>query len=175
MRRIEMKIRFLFVLLITILFYSCSELTNPSNDEKTFGIYLLKDTLLITSEAKKLPVESLQLQEVPIININDIIDYNWEEQVISLTSEAFERFKGVEKKIKSVFGLPFIVVAKQQIIYLGNIYPMYSSYVHEDLPSIDVAPFIEMKISKAPLQSIEDKRKDERIYLVLAEHNKLKK
>jgi hypothetical protein len=51
---------------------------------------------------------------------------------------------------------------------------MYSSYVHYDLPSVDVAPFLEMRISRAPLQSIEDKRKDERIYLVLNQFNKLK-
>ena len=169
-----MKVKYLFALLIPFLFYTCNDSTSPNDEEKTFGIYLLKDTSLITSDAKKLSVESLQLQETPIIKINDIVEYNWEEQVITLTSEAFDRFKGVENKIKSTYGLPFIVVANQQKIYLGNIYPMYSSYIHEDLPYVAVAPFLEMRVSKVPLQSIEDKRKDGRIYSVLNECNKLK-
>lgn len=170
-----MKEKCLFVLLIAILFCGCSDSTSPTDDEKAFGIYLLKDTLLMTSDAKKLSIESLQVQETPIIKISDIVEYNWEEQVITLSSEAFERFEGIENKIKSTFGLPFIVKVNQDNIYLGNIYPMYSSYIHKDLPSIDVAPFLEMRISRAPLQSIDDKRKDERIYSVLYEFNKIKK
>jgi len=169
-----MEMKFLFILVIPFLFCSCSDSTSPNYDEKAFGIYLLKDTLLITSDAKKISIESIQLQETPIININDIVEYNWEEQVITLTSEAFNRFKGVENKIKSTYGLPFIVVANQQKIYLGNIYPMYSSYIQEDLPYVEVAPFLEMIVSRAPLQSAEDKRKDKRIYSVLNECNKLK-
>lgn len=169
-----MKVKYLFALLILFLFCSCSDSTSPNDDEKAFGIYLLKDTSLITSDAKKSSIESLEIQETPIILIDDIVEYNWEEQIITLTSDAFERFKGVENKIKSTYGLPFIVVANQQKIYLGNIYPMYSSYIHDDLPYVDVAPFLEMRITRAPLQSIEDKRKDERIYSVLKAHNKLK-
>ncbi len=169
-----MKGKFLFVLLIPLLFCSCSDSTSPNDDEKVFGFYLLKDTSLITSDAKKLSIESLQLQEKPIIKINDIVEYNWAEQVITLTSEAFDKFKGVENKIKSTHGLPFIVVANQQKIYLGNIYPLYSSYIHEDLPYVKVSPFFEMRVLRAPLQSVEDKRKDERIYSVLNEYNKLK-
>ncbi len=174
-RKIEMIIRFQLILFIAILFYGCSNSTSPSNEEEAFGIYLLKDTLLITSEAKKLSVDVLLLQETPLISINDIVEYNWEEQVISLTSEAFTRFKGVEKSIKSIYGLPFVVMANQQKIYLGNIYPMYSSYFHQDLPFISVAPFVELRIGRAPLLSIEDKRKDERIYNVMDKFNKIKK
>ena len=169
-----MEVKYLFVLLIPLLFCSCSDSTSPNDDEKAFGIYLLKDTSLITSDAKKSSIESLQLQETPIIKINDIVEYDWEEQLITLTSETFDRFKGVENKIKSTHGLPFIVVANQQKIYLGNIYPMYSSYIHQDLPYVKVSPFFEMRVSRAPLQSVEDKRKDERIYSVLKEFNKFK-
>ncbi len=170
-----MRIKFLFVLLVTILFCSCSDSTSPAIDGKAFGIYLLKDTLLITSDAKKLTIESLQVQDAPIINVNDVTMYNWEEHDIALTPEAFEKFKSVEKKVKSIYGLPFIVMVNQQKIYLGNIYPMYSSYFHEDLPFISVAPFLEMRIGRAPLQSVEDKRKDERIYTVMNKFNKIKK
>jgi hypothetical protein len=168
-----MKNNLMSLLIVTISFCYCSDSTSPAIDEKEFGIYLLKDTLLVTSDAKKLTLESLQVQDAPIININDVTTYNWEEHNITLTPEAFKRFKSVEKKVKSVYGLPFIVMLNQQKIYLGNIYPMYSSYIHPDLPFISVAPFLEMRIERAPLQSAEDKRKDERIYTVLNKFNKI--
>jgi len=169
-----MKNQFFIFLLISILFFRCSNSTSPNNDEKTFGIYLLKDTLLITSDAKKIPLNSLEVQDAPIININDIETYNWSEQIINLTPEAFKRFGSVERKVKSIFGLPFIVMIDGTKIYLGNIYPGYSSYMHGDLPFIMVAPFTEMRISRAPDKNIDDKRMDERIYLVLKNNNKIK-
>ena len=168
-----MKIQYLFVLLFASLFFRCSDSTSPT-DEKAFGIYLLKDTLIITSDAKKLPLNSLQVQDSPIISIEDIETYNWSEQTMSLTSEAFKRFGSAEGKVKSAFGLPFVVMIDQTKIYLGNIYPAYSSYMHEDLPSIMVAPFTEMRISRAPNKNINDVRMDERIYSVLKNNNKLR-
>ena len=121
-----------------------------------------------------LSVKSLQLHDTPIISVNDKVEYNWDEQVISLTPEAFIRFKGVGRKMKSVFGLPFIVVTNQQIIYMENIYPMYSSYLHRDLPFISVAPLLEMRIEKTPMQSVKDIRIDESIYNVMKRFNKVK-
>ena len=56
----------------------------------------------------------------------------------------------------------------------SHIYPMYSSLYYFDLPTINVAPFIEMKIEK-PSDEFEDKRTDSRIYEVLKNNNKLKK
>lgn len=175
MIRMKMKTGFLLVLLIILFCFSCGDEISQSGNNASYGLYLLKDTLLITSEAKKIALANLELQDAPIIKLDDVIEYKWDEQLISITNDASARFKGVEKKIKSIYGLPFVVVAGQQKIYLGNIYPMYSSYMHEDLPSINVAPFLEMRILRAPMQSIQDKRMDERIYNVLAANNKLKK
>jgi len=128
----EMKIKYLFFLLIILIFCKCSDSTSPTNDEKVFGIYLLKDTTLITSDAKKLPLEFLQVQEKPIVNITNIIEYNWSEQKLTLTQEAFNEFKTIDKKIKSTYGLPFMVMVYGHKIYLGNLYPLNSSYIHED-------------------------------------------
>ena len=169
-----MKIQHLLLLFIIALFFSCSDSTSPNNDENVFGIYLLKDTLLITSDAKIIPLDILQVQDSPIININDIEEYEWTEQVITLTPEAFIKFGGVQQgKIKSTLGLPFIVMVDGEKIYLGNIYPMQSSYIHTDLPFISVSPFTEMRIARAPDNNIEDKRINEIIYSVLKRNNKL--
>jgi len=160
------------VLIITALFYGCNDSTGPSNDD-AFGIYLLRDSTLTTSDAKILPIKSLNVQEKPIISTTDIIEYHWADHIIILTTEAFERSKSIEGKIKSTYGLPFLVLVGEQKIYLGNIYPAYSSYIHIDLPYIRVAPFIEMRIAKAPSQDVEDKRNDDNIYSALQRYNKI--
>ena len=169
-----MKNQYFLFLLISILFFRCSNSTSSNADENEFGIYLLKDTLAITSDAKKLSLSSLEVQEAPIISINDIENYDWSKQTINLRSEAFEKFGGVQDKIKSIYGLPFIVMVNGQKIYLGNIYPLYSSYIHEELPYMAVSPFTEMKISRSPDRSIADVRMDKRIYSVLKSKNKIK-
>ena len=169
-----MKVKLSLFILLTLLLSSCKNSTSPNFENEEFGIYLLKDTLLITSDAKKKSLDYHQLQEKAIIDLDDIVEYDWDEQIILLTADANERFNGVEGKIKSTMGLPYILVAEKQKIYLGNIYPMYSSYYHEDIPSISVAPFTELRIAKAPMNNIEDKRKDERIFNVLRKYKKIK-
>ena len=170
-----MKIQHLLFLFLVTLFFGCSNSTSSNGDDNVFGIYLLKDTLLTTSDAKKIPLEILQVQDSPIINIIDIEEYAWTEQIIALSPDAFIKFGEVQQgKIKSTLGLPFIVIADGEKIYLGNIYPMHSSYIHADLPFIAVSPFTEMRIVRAPDNNIEDKRVDDIIYSVLKRNNKLK-
>ena len=163
-------IMFLFVILI-----GCKEETTSSNNQTgELSIFLLKDDTLTTSQAKEKPLSTLIVNDQPVISINDIVSYGWTEHSIELTNEGTEKFKSVESKVKSTFGLPFIVVANNEKIYLGNIYPYYSSYIHPDIPSIGVAPFMSLKIERAPDQKIEDKRSDGRIYAALEKRNKLK-
>ncbi|NOX89313.1 MAG: hypothetical protein GXO77_09820 [Calditrichaeota bacterium] len=72
----------------------------------------------------------------------------------------------------STEGLPFIIIVRGERIYLGNIYPCYSSLSHGNLPSINVAPFTEMRINRAS-DEFEDKRVDQRIYRILKSKNRL--
>ena len=162
----------ILLVLIFGIFNFCCDNSDSSNDND-FGLYLLRDTTLTTLDAKEISIKSLAVQNEPIIDITDIAAYNWEEHLITLTSEAFVRFGDVEDKIKSTYGLPFIFIAEGDKVYLGNIYPAYSSYIHIDLPSVTVAPFIEMRIERAPSQEVEDKRNDNRIYSVLQEYDKI--
>jgi len=166
-----MKKLILLVIIFGIFNFCCENSNSPNDDD--FGIYLLSNTSLTTLDAKEISIKSLAVQNEPIIDITDIVTYNWEEHLITLTSEAFEHFGNVENKIKSTYGLPFIFIAEGDKIYLGNIYPAYSSYVHIDLPSITVAPFIEMRIERSPSQDVEDKRNDDRIFSILQEHDKI--
>ncbi len=157
----------------SLLLIQCSDSTSSNNVENDFGIYLLKDSLLTTSFAKINKLESLGIQSAPIINLNDVISYDWSIHKMNLHSEAFDRFKTLDTKAISTDGLPFIIIVHGERIYLGNIYPCYSSLIHIDLPSINIAPFTEMRINRA-LGAYEDKRVDQRIYRVLQSNNKLK-
>jgi hypothetical protein len=155
--------------------FSCKkESTSPSEQPVDFGIYLLKDSMMTTTQAKQIALDSLVINDQSITNINDIVYYQWSDHSVELTKDGFNKFKFTESKIKSTYGLPFIVVANGSKVYLGNIYPYYSSYIHTDLPSIGVSPFISLKIERAPDKSIEDKRNDPRIYIALETNKKLK-
>ncbi|MBU2494130.1 MAG: hypothetical protein KJ571_16000 [Bacteroidetes bacterium] len=169
-----MKTQLFFILILSLFFIGCDTSTNSINDSSVFGIYLLKNDTLSTDKAKQFSLESLIVENEPIINIDDIISYEWSNHIVNLTPEAFEKFNAIEIKIKSTYGLPFIVMVNSQKIYLGNVYPGYSSYFHMDLPFINVAPFIEMRIGRAPDKNIVDKRTDQRIYSVLKNNNKIK-
>ncbi len=163
----------LILLFSNLIFWNCN-ITEPSEDYG-FGIYLLKDTTLTTSGAKARSLKSLTLQDDdPLIDLADIVTYNWEDHLIDLTNEACERMGRINEKIKSIYGLPFIFIARREKIYLGNIYPAYSSYIHPDLPFITVAPFIELQIIRAPSKEAADQRIDDRIYQVLEKQEKLR-
>jgi hypothetical protein len=168
-----MKGRIILLLVFSALLFNCSNSTSPVIQDSELGIYLLKDTLINSKDAMEIALESLELQSDPILDIEDIISYNWVEHIIKVSSINFEKVKSIKNKIKSTYGLPFVVAVGKDKIYLGNFFPLYSSLMYMDLPHIDVAPLTEIKIFKAPLD-IEDKRNDERIYSVLKESGKLK-
>jgi len=163
----------LFVLIFILLLWDCDHITEPSGDHD-FGIYLLKDTTLTTVVSKDISRGALITQDDPLIGMADIISYNWTKQRIQITSEAATRIANLSSKIKSIYGLPFIFLAQEKKIYLGNIYPTYSSYIHPDLPFITVAPFIELQIIRAPSKEAADQRIDDRIYQVLKKQDKLR-
>jgi hypothetical protein len=161
---------FLFVVLI-----GCKEdTTGLGNQTGDFSIFLLKDDTLTTEQAKQIPLATIIVKDDPITSINDVVSYNWSEHSIELTKEGFNKFKSVESKIISTLGLPFIVMVGHEKVYLGNIYPYYSSYMHTDVPFIGVSPFTSLRIARAPDTKIEDRRSDERIYKALERRNKLK-
>ena len=167
--------RILTILIIAFFISQCSSPADNNNHVKdSFGIYLLKDSTITTSKANSYQIEMLEVQDNPIINLVDIRSYDWANHTIDLKPEAFDRFKKIEQRMISTDGLPFIVIVDAERIYLGNIYPCYSSCMHVNLPYIIIAPFLEMKINRAPLDEIEDIRNDARILRKLMNENKLK-
>ena len=147
---------------------------NQSEPPLDLGFYLLADSMMTTVQAQQIALESLTINDQAVLSINDIVTYQWSDHSLELTNDAFNRFKSTENKIKSVLGLPFVVVVKGEKVYLGNIYPGYSSYRPQDLPYVMVMPFVSFKILRAPDSTVADKRIDSRIYDALVANNKLK-
>ena len=168
-----MKGRLFLFLLISTLLFNCSNSTSPILKDSEFGIYLLKDSTLSTSAAMNKSLGSLEVKEKPLIDLDGIVTYDWSEHLITLSSDAYENVKYIETKAMSTTGLPFVVIVDDAKIYLGIIFPLYSSSMPPQvLPYIYHAPLNEFKIRQARLD-IEDKRNDERIYSVLKENGKL--
>lgn len=148
--------------------------SEPQKQTDNFGIFLLASDTLSTMQVKYTSLDSLTLDTQPTLSIDDIVSYSWSDHDITLTTDGIAKFKTVEQKIKSTFGLPFVVMVGKERIYLANIYPTISSYIHMDLPFVSVPPFTDFRIARAPDRTVPDKRNDQRIYNALLNANKIR-
>ena len=144
--------------------------TNQSIEtDNRFAIYLVKD--LDPKAAAETDINDLQLQEIPIITDKDIKAYRFSDHSFELNNE--EVFRSMNDLVP-VTGIPFVVVADGERIYIGAFWTTFSSYA-TFLPHIDVIlrPFsIKLDYVKGA-KNIDDPRSDKRIYNVLNETGKL--
>jgi hypothetical protein len=161
----------IFILLATL--PGCTDPVEPGGEAVEFGIFLLSDDTLNTDDIKHISLDELVLKENPLIDIDDVVLYHCSDHSIDLTDEGFAKFKSVEGMVKSIYGLPFVVAVGGEKVYLGNIYPCYSSLMYRDLPYIGVSPFISLTIERAWDDSVPDVRDDERVYNALWRRGKL--
>ncbi len=138
-----------------------------------FAIYTLADSTITATEAAQKSINSLGLQNEPIIADEDLDYYKWSDHSFSLKSNANERVRQLAKSRPTVFGIPFVVVAKKERIYLGAFWYAFSS-VAPFFPTIDVTCFMlkgdsttVLKIEKSWIENQPDVRNDDRIYQAL--------
>lgn len=111
------------ILLITVIsFLSCN------NDDKDYpeggvDIYLI-ESYETQENSAAIVKNSVVLGESPIVSYNEIVSYNKNEHLFSLTGAATERITNLEH---SVSGVPFAVTASSEIIYTAYFWPAYSS------------------------------------------------
>jgi hypothetical protein len=161
-----------FILFAAIFFLSFSRCEHSVDYARgEFAIYLLADSTLTAVEAAHEPLDALMLSQSPIISIDDIANYEWSDHVFSLKSG--HELKGLDKRRLSVHGIPFVVVANNERIYLGAFWTSFSSYA-PDFPHINLgfavffAPISgELRIEKGWVASEPDLRNDPRIYRAL--------
>jgi len=145
----------------------------PAKKQYGFAIYLVVDPIVVAHQfdvghpEEDVALEQLRLAAVPLFTEEDIVEYDWNEHFLKLTPEAWKRLPAV----RSVWGLPFVVVAADHRCYLGAFWGVGSSY----MPKV---PFIggfrpgwrENKIQISPPDPIggaKDPRNDPRVRKVL--------
>ncbi len=112
------------VIILGILFASCS---CSKAEGEGFAIYLTKDDIPPT----RLPVLSyVNIEEQPLIGVNDIVKYDAGTHEITLTSNAYKKITDLEVPVS---GKSFIVCVDKQIIYSGAFWTPLSSLSYDGI------------------------------------------
>jgi len=91
-----------------------------------FSIYLLADEIP-TSELSKVDLHALELQEEPLLSIDDVITYSKGTHEIEVTAEAYERIQQLYSLPVKVDGMPFVVCMGRDPVYAGAFWTPVSS------------------------------------------------
>lgn len=168
------------LLLLSILFFalifgvfSCQRQT-----AKDFGIYLLAEDMPAVQLVKS-DLNTIQLQEKPVIGIDDIVAYDRMTHEIQLSGVAYQRVQDLFPLPVRVDGIPFVVRVGDEPIYAGAFWTPLSSLSYDGV--IILQPFgEEEKIGLAlgyPSHLAftgEDPRADSRIMEALGKAGKLR-
>jgi len=143
-----------------------------------FDVYLVKQD---TSPEQMMDANltQLQLEEPPLLTIDDIVAYSWETHEMELTASAFERIAWLERTRLSMAGLSFVICAGGERIYGGALWTSYSSVPYGGIV-IDLYPAssgqplpIGLGYPSPEWFRGEDLRSDPRIHRSLGEAGKL--
>jgi len=169
--------------MLTIIVFGCACQTNKTPlepvVENDFAMYLLADTTLNGVQASETSLGNLELADEPIITLNDIKYYNWQEHSFSLKESAIANLGEIFATRQSVFGIPFVVVAQNSRRYMGAFWFAYSSYA-PDFPHVEAIELLvknsdptEFHIGKGYTVAV-DRRNDELVYQALKNAGKLR-
>ncbi len=114
------------------------------------------------------------LQPKPILTLNEIEAYEWKTHTIKLTAGGMDSLKrlknislnigipGFEKLNNSIYGVPFVIVANNEIAYEGWFFPAYSSFCCDRVRSFIDLNFdnIQLLFQKNPCKSFGDDPRD---------------
>ncbi len=141
-----------------------------------FGIYLVKQEISL-EQMRDTSLSELELEDTPILSVDDIVTYDWETHEIQLTDSASERITRLEGSMLG--GLPFAVCVGREPVYIGAFWTSYSSAVFSGTV-IDVYPAkfgepvpIQLGYPSPEWFAGEDLRSDPRVFQSLEEAGKL--
>jgi hypothetical protein len=139
----------------------------PPKKQHRFAIYLVVDPI-DAANPEGVDIEQLRLASEPVPTEQDIVEYEWDEHYVKLTPDARKRVPSP----RSVWGLPFVVVADGHRCYLGAFWSFGSSYMPK-VPRItstfSARPHDCIQIAPGPITGDKDPRNDRRIRRVFQE------
>ena len=109
----KIMIRYLSVLLFTIILLNCSESNEPGSMNDSFSFYYLSDPKLSYWQVKEIPLELIKLQEKPFLTLENVISYKWKEHLFTVSDEAAKNIK--------VNGVAFVLVVNNRRYLLGQL------------------------------------------------------
>jgi len=145
-----------------------------------FAIYLIGQAVS-AQEMLHADLEELEIEDAPILSIDDIVAYTWATHEIQLTDAAYARIGGLQVPVQ---GIPFIVCVGRERVYGGAFWAGYSSLsfrgaVIEVLPAMASRPdrILRMQLGYPESPELfvgEDPRPDPRIMASLRAVDKLR-
>ena len=125
--------KIVIILLGIIILTSLISCGNKS-DENALEIYLVSGDL---PDGENIDINKLVLEETPIITLDDIQRYYWEDQAFVMEKDLLrERLDEQTGKIYATRGFPYVVVVNGERIYMGKFWSALSSSMEINYPLI---------------------------------------
>ncbi len=151
----------IFIATICIIFSNCNLSDSKSDESGEFAIFLLADSTISAVHAVTQLIDTLILEDQPLIAIEDVEQYKWSDHTLTLNTEN-DRLKAMESSTGKSLGIPFVITVGEERIYLGGFWYWYSSY----MPSFPYTSVSSkgLYIEKGVSDGTKDVRNDDRIY-----------
>jgi len=129
------KLKISFVAIALLSMWCCSE---DTSEEYSFEIFVITSTVFpeypyepSDFDPRKFDIESANLQAVPVISSEHIINYDLANHVITI-----DPARPLEILQLGIDGVPFIVVANGKRCYVGTFWNRLSALRYPDIPLI---------------------------------------
>jgi len=150
----------IIIILLSIIIISAGLIAcqKKSDEKNTLEIYLVSGAL---TDDKSIGIDSLILEKTPIITLDDIQRYYWEDQVFIMKKDLLsDRLNEQTGQTYTSRGFPYVVIANGERIYMGKFWSHASSQ-HEFF-----TPLIYIELSFGAEGADYDLQPDEQIYEV---------
>ena len=108
----------LIVLMMLVLLSGCGKRKEPA-----FAVFLLSSGMT-AEEALSVPLDDFALKDVSLLSMDDVVTYQPGTYELTLTDEAVGRLRQMAVPLD---GLPFVVVARGERVYMGAFWTPISS------------------------------------------------
>ena len=162
-----MKTIHVLVFLCLVAQIGCHSATD-SGLRAEFAIYRLKDANLTAYQVWSQPLENLVLADTAFIGTKDLRSYRWQTHEFTVTATVDSQLAVLKRSLGPTGGIPFVVVAGTDRIYLGVFWYGYSS-LKPQVPFIDAIGNPHRICKCESVLVLEDKRNDARICRALKE------
>lgn len=145
-----------------VFLFACEDMGTEPAPAGGYSLYLLSDSSITAVKASGSPLGALVLAPEPFITARDIEAYHWSDQSIVFRPPTDSILHQMALWPYKSWGVPFVVVAEGERIYLGAFWWGYSNYL-PPFPYIELITPSPFRIAWNGISSQPDPRGDSRI------------